>query len=959
MTSARTSGASSQMPRAYNAADVERRIYQDWLDKDYFHAVPQAGQPPYVIIMPPPNVTGELHLGHALEKALEDALIRYRRMTGVPTLWLPGTDHAGIATQWVVERQLADEGASRHDIGRDAFVQRVWEHVEKSGGIIHEQSRRLGISADWERHRFTLDPGPSNAVRTTFVSLYEKGLIYRHERIINRCVRCATALSDLEVDYADVDGQLYHIRYPLEDDPDRYVTVATTRPETMLGDTGVAVHPDDPRYDGIRGRNVVLPIMGRVIPVVGDEAIDPEFGTGALKVTPAHDPIDFEVGQRHRLDAPNVIGEDGAMTEVAGKYLGVERFEARRRVVEELDSLGVLEKVDPHQHSVGHCQRCATVVEPLISMQWFVNIGSHEQPGSIAGKAYRAVTEGEIHIVPERFTRVYLNWLENIRDWCISRQLWWGHRIPVWYCDSCPCMTVAMDDPDACESCGSGDIRQDPDVLDTWFSSGLWPHSTLGWPGDTGDFDYFYPTTVLETGYDILFFWVARMIMLGIENTGKPPFNTVYLHGLIRDGSGAKMSKTRGNTMDPLDLVEKYGTDALRFALTTGTAPGNDLRFTENRLEAGRNYANKIWNASRFVISQLEGIQPPQTDAPTTNHEAPSAHPGTPTAHPGTPTAHPGTPTAHPDAPPAHPELVEGWSDVTPKHREDRWIVSRLDRVTADVNRALESFELGDAQQRLHEFIWNDYCDWYIEMAKIRLRNGSEPSPLPTLAHVLERILRLLHPFMPFITEEVWQTLTALLPLPEGEGRGEGVPIESIMIAPYPASGNRIDPAAEEEIALVQQAVRAVRNTRAQLRIPAAQHLEALVEANGQRAAIEDEADVIRTLSRVEPLRIVSGDDATRRSGESGNLRGVTLVVSPLVVRLPLEGVVDLDAEGERLRAELADCDKNLQRVEKLVSNPNFREKARPDVVENEEARLAELRDRQQRLNEILQQLGR
>ncbi len=903
---------SGQMSRAYDPSAVERRIYQDWMDKGYFHAAPKPGQQPYTIIMPPPNVTGELHLGHALEKALEDALIRYRRMTGTPTLWLPGTDHAGIATQWVVERQLLDEGTSRHEVGRDAFVERVWEHVEKSGGIIHEQSRRLGISADWERHKFTLEPGPSHAVRTTFVSLYEKGLIYRHERIINRCVRCATALSDLEVDYQDLDGHLYHIRYPLEDDPQKYVTVATTRPESMLGDTGVAVHPEDPRYDGIRGRNVVLPIMGRVIPVVGDEAIDPEFGTGALKVTPAHDPVDFEVGQRHRLDAPNVIGEDGSMTGVAGKYAGVERFEARRRVVEELESLGVLEKVEPHRHSVGHCQRCATVVEPLISMQWFVNVGSHEQPDSIAGKAYRAVTEGDIRIVPERFTRVYLNWLENIRDWCISRQLWWGHRIPVWYCGPCGRLTVAMDDPDACEACGSADIRQDPDVLDTWFSSGLWPHSTLGWPEDNPDFDYFYPTTVMETGYDILFFWVARMIMLGIENTGKAPFNTVYLHGLIRDGSGAKMSKTRGNTMDPLDLVEKYGTDALRFALTTGTAPGNDLRFTENRLEAGRNYANKIWNASRFVMSALD------------SHSRESGNPG-----------------------------LEGWSNVTPQHREDRWIVSRLDRVTAEVNRALESFELGDAQQRLHEFIWNDYCDWYIEMAKIRVRNGSEPSPLPTLAHVLERILRLLHPFMPFITEEVWQALMARLPA-EGEDKAE-----SIMIAPYPASGERIDPDAEEEIALVQQAVRAVRNTRAQLRIPAAQHLEALVEANGQRAAIEDEADVIRAMSRVEPLRIVEGGALRQAQDDRSGGAGVTLVVSPLVVRLPLEGVVDLDAEGERLRSELADCARNLERVEKLVSNPNFREKARPDVVETEEARLSELRDRKQRLDEILGQLGR
>ena len=892
---------SGQMSRTYDPAAVEQRIYRNWLDNGYFHPANEANLKPYVIIMPPPNVTGELHLGHALEKALEDALIRYRRMTGTPTLWLPGTDHAGIATQWVVERQLLEEGTSRHEVGREAFVERVWEHVEKSGGIIHEQSRRLGISADWERHKFTLEPGPSHAVRTTFVSLYNKGLIYRHERIINRCVRCATALSDLEVDYQDVDGQLYHIRYPLEGDPSKSVTVATTRPETMLGDTGVAVHPDDRRYDGIRGRNVVLPIMGRVIPVVGDEAIDPEFGTGALKVTPAHDPVDFEVGQRHRLDAPNVIGEDGAMTEVAGKYVGVERFEARRLVVEELESLGVLDKVESHRHSVGHCQRCATVVEPLISMQWFVNVGSHEQPGSIAGKAYRAVTEGDIRIVPERFTRVYLNWLENIRDWCISRQLWWGHRIPVWYCGPCGHLTVAMHDAEVCEACGSTDIRQDPDVLDTWFSSGLWPHSTLGWPEESPDFDYYYPTTVLETGYDILFFWVARMIMLGIENTGKAPFSTVYLHGLIRDGSGAKMSKTRGNTMDPLDLVEKYGTDALRFALTTGTAPGNDLRFTENRLEAGRNYANKIWNASRFVMSALEGKSG-----------------------------------------------LEGWSNVSPVHREDRWIISRLDRVTADVNRALESFELGDAQQRLHEFIWNDYCDWYIEMAKIRLRKGSEPSPLPTLAHVLERILRLLHPFMPFITEEVWQALKARLPV-EGMAKAE-----SIMISPYPSSSERVDPTAEEEITLVQQTVRAVRNTRAQLRIPAAQHLEALVEANGKRAAIEDEADVIRAMSRVEPLRIVEGAGGSDAGGS-----GVTLVVNPLVVRLPLEGVVDLDAEGERLRTELGECARNLERVEKLVSNPNFREKARPDVVENEEARLAELRERKHRLDEILEQLGR
>ena len=898
--------ASGQMSRAYNAADVEQRIYQDWESKGYFHAGIREGEQPYVIIMPPPNVTGELHLGHALEKALEDALVRWRRMTGVPTLWLPGTDHAGIATQWAVERRLAEEGQDRHELGRERFVELVWDHVEKFGGIIHEQSRRLGISADWERHKFTLDSGPSRAVRTTFVNLYRKGLVYRHERIINWCTRCATALSDLEVDYQDVDGKLYHISYPLAGDPASGVTVATTRPETMLGDTAVAVHPDDPRYDGIRGRQAVLPIMDREIPVVGDDAIDMEFGTGALKVTPGHDTVDFEIGQRHNLPLVNIIGLDGAMTGPAGKYAGVERFEARRLVVEELERLGRLEKVDDYRHSVGHCQRCSSVVEPLISLQWFVDVGRHDQPESIAGRAHAAVANGDIEVVPQRFARVYLNWLENIRDWCISRQLWWGHRIPVWYCGACSHLTVALEDPAACEACGSDRLQQDPDVLDTWFSSGLWPHSTLGWPEDSEDLGYFYPTAVLETGYDILFFWVARMIMLGIENTGEVPFRTVFLHGLIRDATGAKMSKTRGNTMDPLELVEKYGTDALRFALTTGTAPGNDLRFTENRLEAGRNFANKIWNAARFVIAGLEGKSG-----------------------------------------------LEGWRDLkAPEHREDRWIVSRFDRVAADVNRSLESFELGDAQQRLYEFIWNDYCDWYIEMAKVRMRSGAGPSPLPTLAHVLERTLRLLHPFMPFITEEVWQNLVAVLPK-------DGETPASIMIAPFPASGERIDDEAEEEIGLVMQAIRAVRNTRAQLRIPPAQHLEAVVEANGRpgpvKRVIEDEADVIRALSRVEPLSIVNGEDGAARADAR---KGVTLVVNPLVVRLPLEGVVDLQAEGERLRSELAECVKNLERVDKLVSNPNFRSKAKPEVVETEEGRLNDLRERKQRLDEILAQLA-
>ena len=892
---------STQMPSAYNAADVEQRIYRDWQSNGYFEAKIKKGKKPFVIIMPPPNVTGELHLGHALEKAIEDALVRWRRMTGVPTLWLPGSDHAGIATQWAVERQLAAEGTDRHELGREKFVERVWDHVGKTGGIIHEQSRRLGISCDWDRHRFTLDPGPAKAVRTTFVNLYKKGRIYRHERIINWCPRCVTALSDLEVDYQDVDGKLYHLRYPLEDDPKSFITVATTRPETMLGDSGVAVHPEDERYASFVGKKVVLPIMNRPIPVVGDDAIDPQFGTGALKVTPAHDPVDFEIGERHGLEIVNVIGLDGNLTAAAGKYAGVNCTEARQKVVEELDQLALLEKVEDYRHSVGHCQRCNTVVEPLVSLQWFVDVGKRDQPDSIAGKAYAAVANGDIKIVPERFNRVYLNWLENIRDWCISRQLWWGHRIPVWYCSSCQHMTVAVEDPDQCESCGGTAIEQDADVLDTWFSSGLWPHSTLGWPEQTEDLDYFYPTAVLECGYDILFFWVARMIMLGIENTGQVPFRTVFLHGLIRDANGAKMSKTRGNTLDPLELIEKYGTDALRFALTTGAAPGNDMRLGENRLEAARNFANKVWNASRFVISGLEG-------------------------KPG----------------------LEGWHALPNlAHREDRWIVSRLDRMTAEVNESLRNFELGEAQQKLYDFIWNDYCDWYIEMAKLRLRSGEGPSPSPTLAHVLERTLRLLHPFMPFITEEIWQNLKSKLP---EEG---GLP-ESIMVAGYPTADDpRFDAQAEEEIGLVMQAIRAVRNTRAQLRIPAGQRLEAQVETNGMQGPIEEEAEVIRALSRIEPLHIVS-----ESSSGKDRPRGVTLVVNPLIVRLPLEGVVDLAAEQERLRAELAECVKNMDRVEKLVANSNFREKAKPEVVETEEARLRDLKERQQHLNEILEQLA-
>ena len=922
--------AETPMARAYDASAVEQRIYRNWWDSGYFAPQTDRADPtanptgsadasgaPFCVIMPPPNVTGELHLGHALTASLEDALTRWHRMRGDPTLWLPGKDHAGIATQWVVERALAEQGLTRQELGRAKFEERIWEWVELYGNTIDEQHRRLGASCDWSRLRFTLDPGPVQAVRTTFVNLYHKGLIYRHERIINWCPRCATALSDLEVDYAEQDGKLYHIRYPMADGAGDYVTVATTRPESMLGDTGIAVHPDDARYDGKIGAMAILPIADRAIPVVADAAIEMEFGTGALKVTPGHDVVDFEIGERHRLPIINIIGFDGCMTAAAGpKYAGMERFAARAAIAAELDDLGVLDRIEDYHHSVGCCQRCGEVVEPLISLQWFLNVGRHTEPDSIAGRAYAAVANGDIEIVPERFVRVYLNWLENIRDWCISRQLWWGHRIPVWYCADCPALSAAIDDPDQCPDCGSRRIEQDNDVLDTWFSSGLWPHSTLGWPDDrSDDLQRFYPNAVLETGYDILFFWVARMIMLGIENTGAIPFRSVYLHGMVLDAQGQKMSKTRGNTLDPLDLVEQYGTDALRFALTTGAAPGNNLRLGQEKLESARNFANKIWNAARFVISAV-----------------------------------------------ADRNDLDGWRELPPPtHRADRWIISRLDAVTAAVNRALTAFELGEAQQRLYDFIWNDFCDWYIEMAKVRLRNADAADPdaagaARTLTHTLERALRLLHPFMPFVTEEIWQNLTARLPAPAA-----GLP-PSIMVDAYPqAESPRSAPAAEAEVELVMRLVRTVRNTRAQLRIPAGQKIAAAIETNGMDAVVLEEKAVISALSRMEPLQVVGANAGPGSAPDAGNATAdaasVSLVVNPLVVRLQLAGIVDLAAEKERMHREQDEIIQEAARKQRLLDNPNFVAKARPEVVANERQRLRRLAEQQERIAGIIAQL--
>ena len=885
--------ARRDIPKAYDPKAVEERIYAMWLDGGYFTARIEPDKKPFVIIMPPPNVTGALHVGHALTIAVEDLMSRWHRMRGEPTLYLPGTDHAGIATQWVVERMLAADGITRHELGRQRFVERVWAWVDQYGDAIDRQIRSLGASCDWSRKRFTLDEGPSSAVRTTFVNLFKKGLIYRGERITNWCPRCASALSDLEVKHQEESAKLFHIRYELEDGSGA-VTVATTRPETLLGDTAVAVSPTDERYAGVVGKSVILPVLKRVIPVVADDAVDPEFGTGALKVTPGHDPADFEIGQRHGLPSINVMNPDGTMNEQAGHFQGMDRFAVREKIVDELDGDGLLENAEPYRHSVGHCDRCDEVVEHLVSKQWYVKMAPLAKP------ARDAVADGRIAIVPERFAKVYFNWMDNIRDWCISRQLWWGHRIPVWYCGDCGELAVEYEDPASCPHCGSDKLERDPDVLDTWFSSGLWTHSTLGWPEQTEDLDYFYPTSVMETGYDILFFWVARMIMLGIENMGEPPFHTVYLHGMVRDPEGVKMSKVKGNVMDPIDLVEEFGADAVRYALTTGASAGNDIRLNERKLEASRNFANKLWNAARFVISNLDSASG-----------------------------------------------LEGWSRPTPAHRQDRWIVSRLNRVAAEVQGFMEEYQFGEAQRVIHDFLWSEYCDWYIEMAKIRLRSGGEghPSPLTVLAHVLERVLRLLHPFMPFVTEEIWQTLTKYLP-PEPDRP------QALVVAPYPeADASMYDDEAEGEMGAVTEIVRAVRNLRAEFRIQPAQSLAVAVSASERRAIIEAESSTIATLARVDPLTI-----ETTHTG--GSDEEVAIVLDVGVLAVSLAGLVDVARERARLDGEVTELEANLGRLSARLKDEKFLARAPEEIIEGVRDQLESVGERRDRVVEVLARLG-
>jgi len=875
-----------EMPNAYEPGKTEEKWYKFWMEKGYFTPKIDKKKKPFVIIMPPPNITGELHLGHALEAAQQDIMIRWHRMKGEPTLWLPGVDHAAIAAQVVVERELAKEGLTRHQLGRGKFLERMHQWVADYRQTIMQQLMKIGVSCDWTRLRFTMDEGSTRAVRTTFKHLYDKGLIYRGLRIINWCPRCGTALSDLEVEHQDIKGHLWYVRYPIVGEKDKYITVATTRPETILGDTAVAVNPKDKRFKGMMGKKALLPAVNREIPIVADEAVSMEFGTGAVKVTPAHDPVDFEVAQRQNLPLINILNNDVTMNENAGPYKGMDRYECRKAILADLEKSGQLVKTEDYTHAVGHCDRCGTVVEPIASRQWFVKIAPLAKP------AIKVVKNGNIIILPDRFTKVYLNWMENIRDWCISRQLWWGHRIPIWYCKDCNGLTVAVDTPEACAKCGSKKIEQDPDTLDTWFSSGLWPHSTLGWPDDTEDLRYFYPTSVMNPGYEILFFWVARMIMLGIENTGKIPFHTVYLHGLIRDDKGVKMSKTKGNVVDPLGVMKQYGTDALRFALTTGTSPGNDSRLSLEKVEASRNFGNKLWNAARFVIRSLD------TDSAI--------------------------------------DTVISRDKLT---TEDRWIISRLHRTISEVNKFLNDFQFGEAQRQIHDFLWGEYCDWYIELAKIRLQ-AYDKSSLPVLMYVLETSLKLLHPFMPFITEELWQHLKKYL---------KDTGVESIMISPYPQADEKmLDEAAEKEIEAIAEVIRAIRNVRAQYKVESTRWIEAKIFATPvQHAIISHYPDAVRILARANPVTFIEGET---KDAASDNTLVIPLTVATVVI--PMASMVDLEAEKKRIEKDWEQTQAETSRLEAMLKDKSFLTKAPAAVIEKEKQRLYTLNEKLEKLKQ-------
>ena len=876
-----------ELPKVYEPNQVEEKIYQMWLDNGCFKAEPDPNKKPFSIVMPPPNVTGQLHMGHAMDATLQDILTRFKRMQGYSALWLPGTDHAGIATQIKVEEQLrVEEGLSRYDLGREKFLDRVWQWKEKYGNRIVKQQMKLGASCDWDRSRFTMDEGCSKAVREAFCELYDKGLIYKGSRIINWCPHCVTALSDAEVEYQDKPGHLWHMRYPLADGSGD-MGVATTRPETMMGDTAVAVNPNDARYQHLIGKTCILPLMNREIPIIADDYCEMDFGTGCVKMTPAHDPNDFEIGLRHNLQTIRVIDDNGVINENGGKYEGMDRYECREAVVKDLEEQGYLVKVEPYNHNVGTCYRCHNDVEPLISAQWFVKM----KP--LAEKAMEIVNSGAVQFVPERFTKIYLNWMENVHDWCISRQLWWGHQIPAWYCDECGHINVSRDDPTKCEKCGCTHLTRDEDVLDTWFSSGLWPFSTLGWPDcQAEDLNYWYPTSVLVTGYDIIFFWVARMVVSGMEQMKKEPFKTVLIHGLVRDDKGRKMSKSLGNGIDPLEMAEKYGADALRFNLITGNSPGNDMRFYVEKCEAMRNFANKIWNASRYVLMNLS----------IEENKLP---------------------------------------DVSKLEIEDRWILSKLNTLIKEVTANLDSFELGVASSKVYDFIWDSYCDWYIELTKARLYADNEESKQvaqQVLVYVLDQFLRLLHPFMPFITEEIWQAIPH-----DGD---------FLIKAQWPEYREQFN-FAQEEAAMetVMNAIRAVRNRRAEMNVPPSKKSTLYVVSDKQDIFKQGEGFVCR-LAYSDHL-VVSADDP------AGYEDMVSVITSDAKLYMPMNELVDIEKELQRIAKEKAKAQKDVAMFEGKLSNESFVAKAPEAVVNAERAKLEKVKSLLAQLEELERKLKR
>ncbi len=882
----------SDLPKSYDPSQVEEKWYRYWLEKRYFHSEVDPSRRKFSVVIPPPNVTGSLHMGHALNNTIQDIFVRWKRMQGYNTMWLPGTDHAGIATQNVVEKALAQEGLTKEDLGREKFLERVWEWKKKYGGRIILQLKRLGASCDWERERFTLDEGLSRAVKEVFVRLFKEGLIYRGNYIINWCPRCGTALSDIEVEHREVSGNLWYVRYPIVGEEESYVVVATTRPETILGDVAVAVHPDDERYRSLIGKKVRIPLTDRIGPIVSDKMVDPSFGTGAVKITPAHDPNDFLVAQRHGLPLVRVINPDATMNEDAGeRYKGLDRFECRKKVVEDLEREGLLEKVEDYVHAVGHCYRCKTIIEPYLSEQWFVRMKPLAEP------AIKAVREGRIKLVPKIWEKVYYEWMENIRDWCISRQLWWGHRIPVWYCQNCGHMNAFVDPPEKCEKCGSQDLVQDPDVLDTWFSSALWPFSTLGWPEKTPDLEYYYPTDLLVTGFDIIFFWVARMIMMGLKFMGDVPFYDVYIHALVRDEEGKKMSKSFGNVIDPLDMIEKYGADALRFTLASLALQGRDIKLSEGKIESSKNFANKIWNALRFILMNIRGFDPNSV---------------------------------------SEKDLLLDLAD--------RWILSRTQRVIKEVSELLSGYYIGESAKALYEFIWGEFCDWYIEISKRTLYDSSvEEKRRMSVKYVLWKvssvILRLLHPYMPFITEELWHRLPGVE--------------RSIVVAPWPSCEERfLNEDAERKMKDVMESIRLIRNMRAEMGIQLGQKVKVVIKPRDRSFA-----DLVRSLkgyfislASLSELLIDPNYEKPRGCAVG--------VMSKAEIFMPLGEFMNLDREIARLKRELSEIEEDIKRVKAKLSNKSFLEKAPKKVVEKEREKLRNLEDRRERIKKHLELLS-